>query len=193
MTTTQVARSARRVLLPQTLGERARGVWWGVTRILFFRFTPPALGRWRNFLLRRFGAKVHPSARIASSVRIDFPWNLRVGRGVVIAHKVILNCMGEIEIGDRTMISQYAHLCAGTHDYERRDMAILRCPITVGADVWIAADAFVGPGVTIGDGALLAARSSAFGDLPGGQVCVGEPARPRRPRQQRGRSSAADR
>ena len=134
---------------------------------------------WRLFLLRRFGADVHGSARIAPSVRIDFPWNLVVARGVDIAHGAIVNCMGAVRIGEGTRVSQYAHLCAGTHDYRSPRMPIVRSPITIGSDVWIAADAFVGPGVTIGNGALLAARSSAFGNLPAGQVCIGEPARPR--------------
>ena len=113
---------------------------------------------------------------------MDFPWNLIVGDGVAIEHGVIINCMGEVRIGDRTRISQYAHIVAGTHDYERPDMRIIRSPITIGKDVWIAADSFVGPGVSIGDGSLLAARSSAFKALPAGAVCVGEPARPVKPR-----------
>jgi putative colanic acid biosynthesis acetyltransferase WcaF len=83
-----------------------------------------------------------------------------------------------VSIGDRTRISQYSHICAGTHEYQRPDMRIEPRPITIGNDVWIAADAFVGPGVRIGDGAMLAARSSAFHDLPEGMICVGEPARP---------------
>ena len=81
---------------------------------------------------------------------------------------------------DGSRISQYAHLCAGTHDYRRRDMKIVSRAITIGKGVWIAADAFVGPDVTIGDRSLLAARSSAFSDLPAGHVCMGEPARPSR-------------
>ena len=100
---------------------------------------------------------------------------------MVIGHGAIVNCMGKIAIGRGTRISRYAHLCAGTHDYTSRDMRLLRGPITIGRHVWIAADAFVGPGVTIGDGVLLAARSSAFRDLPPGQICIGEPALPHRP------------
>ena len=128
-------------------------------------------------MLRLFGATVHRSAFISPSVRIDYPWNLVVDRDVFVAHNVILNCMGRVEIGAGTRISQYAHLCAGTHAYERRDMKIIRCGITIGRDSWIATDAFVGPGVSIGDRCLLAARSSAFSDLPTGYVCIGEPAK----------------
>ena len=178
--TTEISGQRRGVFLPQTVAERALGFWWSVLRVLLFRWSPPSLNRWRIALLRLFGAKVHSSAFISPSVRIDYPWNLVVDRDVHMAHCIILNCMGKIEIGAGTMISQYAHLCAGTHAYERRDMRIVRRSIKIGKGVWIAADAFVGPGVTIGDGSLLAARSSAFSDLPAGQVCIGEPARPRR-------------
>ena len=179
--TTEIHRPRRRIFLPQTIAERVLGFWWAVVRGLLFRWSPPPLNRWRIALLRLFGAKVHSSAFIPPSVRIEYPWNLVVDRDVIMAHCIILNCMGKIEIGAGTWISQYAHLCAGTHAYRRRDMKIVRSPITIGKGVWIAADAFVGPGVTIGDGSLLAARSGAFSDLPAGQVCMGEPARPYRP------------
>ncbi len=180
--TTEISSYRRGTFLPQSAAERMLGFWWTLVRMFLFRWSPPPLNRWRIALLRLFGAKVHSSAFISPSVRIDYPWNLVVDRDVTMAHCIVLNCMGTIEIGAGTRISQYAHLCAGTHDYERRDMKIIRRPIKIGKDVWIAADSFVGPGVTMGDGSLLAARSSAFGDLPTGQVCIGEPARPYRPR-----------
>ncbi len=181
--TTEVADPRHRVFLGQTFGERARGFWWRIAKLALIRWSPPAFNRWRVLVLRLFGAKVHGTARIAPSARINFPWNLRAGRNVTIAHQVILDCMGPIEIGDRTRISQYSHLCAGTHDYRRRDMQILRCPIRIGSDVWIAADAFVGPNVTIGDRCVLAARSSAYEDLEPGQIYVGNPARALRSRE----------
>lgn len=167
------------VFLPQGRGEQLAGAAWYVVRALLFRWSPPPLAWWRRSLLRLFGARVHPTAYVAPSARVDFPWNLRLGSKVRIQHGVILNCMGAIEIGEGTLVSQYAHLCAGTHEYQDSSMRILRRPITIGRDVWIAADAFVGPGVTLGDRCLLAARSSAFEDLPADQVCIGEPARPR--------------
>ncbi len=179
--TTEISGPRRGVFLPQTVAERVLGFWWAVVRGLLFRWSPPPLNRWRIALLRLFGAKVHSSAFISPSVHIDYPWNLIVDRDVIMAHCIILNCMGTIEIGAGTIISQYAHLCAGTHAYQRRDMQIVRRSIKIGKGVWIAADSFVGPGVTIGDDSLLAARSSAFSDLPAGQVCMGEPARPYRP------------
>ncbi len=179
--TTEVPDPKHRPLFPQTFAERTMGFWWSVVRMVLFRWSPPPLNRWRLLLLRLFGATVHRSAFISPSVRIDCPWNLVVDRDVVVAHKVILNCLGRVEIGAGTRISRYAHLCAGTHAYERRDMKIIRCAITIGRGAWIATDAFVGPGVSIGDHCLLAARSSAFSDLPADSVCKGEPAKPYRP------------
>ena len=85
------------------------------------------------------------------SVRIRFPWKLTVGFGTIIHHRVIIDCMGRVRIGSHVRISQYSHLCAGSHKYIDPHMSIRRGPITVGDQVWIAADAFVGPNVTIGD------------------------------------------
>jgi putative colanic acid biosynthesis acetyltransferase WcaF len=129
-----------------------------------------------------FGARVAPGTTFACSSLIEHPWNLTVDAGATICDHVIINCMGRVSIGELTRISQYAHICAGTHEYQRPDMRIEPKPVTLGRDVWVAADAFVGPGVTIHDGAMLAARSSAFHDLPAGMICVGEPAKPFKPR-----------
>lgn len=178
---TEVGDLRKRQFLRLSRTERFKSFVWSIVRLTLFRWSPPPLNGWRRFLLRLFGCKLHNSVTIAPSTSIEFPWNLNIAQNVVIAHCVIINCMGKITIDQDTLISQYAHLCAGTHDYTQRDMNILRCPINIGKNVWIAADAFVGPNVTIADGSLLAARSSAFHDLPPGQVCMGEPAKPIRP------------
>ncbi len=177
MDQTEVPPPKRRIFLPQSFRERFLCAVWFLAWALLYRPSPVSWSGWRRFLLRRFGASVGRGCFLHPSVRIDFPWNLKISDNVLIEHKVILNCMGEIVLKEGCRLSQYAHLCAGTHVYQDRQMPIVRAPITIGQGVWIAADAFVGPGVSIGDGALLAARSSAFGSLPEGQICVGEPAR----------------
>jgi len=153
-------------------------LWW-MTRATLFRQSPTAWHSWRRTLLRRFGAKIASTARIEPTVRIDFPWNLEVGPGVYVARRCILHCEGRVVIGPGCMLGPDVHVCAATHAYEDRTMPIIAAPITLGSEVWVAADAFVGPGVTIGDRCVLVARSSAFADLPAERVCVGEPARPR--------------
>ena len=171
-----------RIFLHQPFGERIRSFWWAVTWQMIFRWTPRRFIAWRCLLLRLFGARIGHGCFVAPSVYIVFPWNLSLADGVVVEHKAIMNCMGKIYIGVGARISQHAHLCTETHDYVRSDMRTRSSSISIGSDVWIAADAFVGPGVSIGNGSVLAARSSAFKDLPAHQVCVGEPARPLKPR-----------
>src|SRR5439155_18577082 len=157
-----------------------------------FRASPRVCYRWRAWLLRLFGARVAVAARIRPTVTVEVPWHLTVGPDAIIGDHVILYCLGPVTIGARATVSQYCHLCAGTHDYTRADFPLLRPPIRIGDDVWLAADVFVGPGVTIGAGAVVGARSSVFGDLPPWHVCVGNPAKPIKERTLHAPSSAAD-
>ena len=102
---------------------------------------------------------------------------IHIDDGATIGDYAIIYSLGPIRIGARSIISQYAHLCAGTHDYADHTFRLIRSPITIGEDAWIGADAFVGPGVKIGDLAVLGARSSAYKNLEGGRIHVGNPAR----------------
>ena len=97
--------------------------------------------------------------------------------GVTIGDYAILYSLGPITIGERSIISQYAHLCAGTHDYADHTFKLIRTPIHIDQDVWIGADAFVGPGVEVGPLAVLGARSSAYKNLAAARIHVGNPAR----------------
>lgn len=151
--------------------------WRWSQRLLFYPSPAPA-NAWRGWLLRRFGAKVHPSAIIHPTVRIIHPRNLTVHRGVVILHNVVLDCQAPITIGTNTHISQFSHLCTATHLYDQRTMPIVGRPITIGEKCWLAADVFVGVGVSVGDGAVLGARCSIFKDVPPGVIMAGSPAQP---------------
>ena len=97
----------------------------------------------------------------------DHAW---VGEGI--------DCYFPKLIGANTTVSQYSFLCSASHDYTRADMPLVTAPITIGERVWITADVFVGPGVTIGDGAVVTARSSVFADIPPWVAARGNPAVP---------------
>jgi putative colanic acid biosynthesis acetyltransferase WcaF len=133
-------------------------------------------------LLRTFGAEVHPSAKVYSSARVWCPSNLVMGPLASLAPGVICYCMDRIEIGAGAVISQRAHLCAGGHEIDDPDFQLIARPIKIGADAWIAAEAFVGPGVTVGDGAVLGARGVTVKNLEPWTVYAGNPARPIRSR-----------
>lgn len=153
-----------------------RVLWWLAWRTLF-RPSPRPMRAWRSLLLRAFGAKIGSHARIDPECRVFAPWNLDVGEWVVIGRAVDLHSVGRISIGAHTMVSQYAHVCAGTHDSSRSSLPLLRQNIVVGASVWIGAGAFIGPGVVVGTGSVVAARAVVFQDVPEWRVTMGNPAR----------------
>jgi putative colanic acid biosynthesis acetyltransferase WcaF len=169
-------------LSPWTAGEKLRRVLWGAVYLFLFRPSFHNWYTWRTMLLRLFGAKIGRNFRIRRNARVEIPWHLNIADDVSIGDAVKLYSLGTITIGPRSFLSQYAHLCAGSHDHTRSDYPLLRPPIVIGADCWIAADAFVGPGVTIGDRTVLGARASAFSDLPSDVIAVGNPAKPIKPR-----------
>jgi putative colanic acid biosynthesis acetyltransferase WcaF len=174
--------AASRHASPWTTRQKIGRLLWSMVQATLFRFSPHNAYGWRNFLLRTFGAHIGAQVKIRPTVRIEVPWHLHIGDHTAIGDFAILYSLGTITTGRYVTISQYAHLCAGTHDLKRRAMTLLRPPIRLGDDVWIAADAFVGPGVSVGDRTVLGARASAFSDLPPDMIAVGNPARPIKPR-----------
>lgn len=163
---------------PHGLGNRIARASWGVVQATLFRCSPRIAHGWRNLLLRAFGADLHPTARVYPRARVWGPWNLTMGERATIADDVDCYCVDRITIGARTVISQYSYLCGASHDFELRSRPLTPAPITIGSDVWLAADVFVAPGVSIGDETIVGARSSVFGDLPAKMVCFGTPAKP---------------
>lgn len=140
-----------------------------------FRFSPRLLWTWRVWLLRRFGAQIGEDVHIYPTARITIPWHVEIGDQAAVGDRAILYALGKIHIGKRATISQNAHLCAGTHDWRNPARPLLKTPIQIGADAWICADAFVGPGVRIGSGAILGARSVAMKDLASDHIGIGNP------------------
>lgn len=156
---------------------------WDVVSVPLFAWTPRQLWTWRNLLLRIFGAKIGRKVHVYPSVRIDLPWNLEIGDYSAIGNRAILYALGPITIGQRVTISQYAHLCAGSHDYTDPAMPLLKLPIAVEDDAWICADAFIGPGVKISSRAIVAARAVVVKDVVQGTIVGGNPARPLKQRE----------
>lgn len=163
---------------------------WGVVYLLLFRPSPRPFHGWRRLLLKCFGAKLGRKAKVFSSARVFAPWNLTMGEYSTIAPDVDCYCAGPISIGEHSTVSQYSYLCGASHDFEDSKMTLFTAPIRIGARVWVCADVFVGPGVTIADGAVVGARSSVFSNLPAWTVCTGNPAKPKRPRKVRGAHAA---
>ena len=171
-------RKARKWSKKELLGR----ILWGAT-LPFFSMSPRLLWGWRCWILRLFGAKIGKNVRIFSSVKIMIPWNLDIGDFVTIGDGVNLYALGPITIGQSSMISQGAHLCAGTHDYRDPTLPLLKQPITIGEGAWVCADAFIGPKVIIGDRAIVGARAVAMKDVASNMIVAGNPAKIVKPRE----------
>lgn len=168
--------TAARSVSPYSFGEKVKRLAWAAVEKTVFRLSFHTQYGLRNAILRAFGARVHPTARVRRTVHVEIPWNLELGEGAIVGDNATLYCLGRVSIGDFVTISQNAHICAGTHDYTRSDFPLLRVPVTIDKHAWIAADAFVGPNVTVGEGAVLGARAVAMKDLEPWGVYAGNPA-----------------
>jgi putative colanic acid biosynthesis acetyltransferase WcaF len=160
-----------------SLGNRVYRALWQVSWAILASWTPPPLFAWRMALLRLFGADIAPGARVYGKTRVWYPANLTMAENALLGPGVNCYNQARISIGAKAVVSQGAHLCAGTHDINDPDFQLIAKPITIGAGAWVAAEAFVGPGVSIGDGAVLGARGVAFRDIEPWAVYAGNPAK----------------
>jgi len=164
--------------VPQEFRGRSKWIvqlWWLVQDTLF-RFSPQFCFGWRAFLLRMFGARLGENVRIRPTARITYPWKLSIGDNVWVGDDCVLYNLGDIRMGSNVALAHGVYLCTGLHDYTRIDFPIDAQPIAVEDQVWLTNDVFIGPGVTVGRGSVVGARSTVLRDLPGGMICYGSPA-----------------
>jgi len=167
---------ASRASRPYTRREYLGRVLWAAA-FPFFRLSPRVCFGWRRWLLRLFGASIGRDVHIYPRVEIVIPWNLTIGDQASIGDGALIYNLGPIEVGARTTISHRAHLCSGTHDHRDPVFPLMRLTITIGADAWVCADAFVGPGVEIADGAVVAAAAVVMRNVDAWTVVAGNPAK----------------
>ncbi|MER8548330.1 putative colanic acid biosynthesis acetyltransferase [Mesorhizobium sp. M1169] len=167
-----------------SLRDRLFRALWRIAWFTLAAWTPAPLHSWRLQLLRIFGANVHPTAKVYGSARIWDPSNLTMSAYSSLGPGVECYCVGPIVLEINVVVSQRAHLCTGTHDINGPNFSLMARPIKIKKDAWICAEAFLGPGVTIGEGAVLAARAVTFRDLAPWTVYVGNPAKPAKTRAQ---------
>jgi len=158
-----------------TRSEQTRRLLWALVTP-FFRLSPRVCWGWRTMLLRGFGARIGRNVHIYPSVAVTIPWNIEIGDEAAVGDHAVLYALGQIRIGARATVSQYAHLCAGTHDWRDPAMPLVKIPLVIGEDAWVCANAFVGPGVTVGKGAIVGAGAVTMKDVKAGAIVGGNPA-----------------
>lgn len=150
---------------------------WIIASALFVQSFLPG-SRHRRFLLNAFGAKVASTAVLKPGVRVKFPWRLTVGENTWIGEDAWVDNLADVVIGANCCISQGAYLCTGDHDWSKSTFDLKTSGIVIEDGAWIAANATVGPGVTVQAGAVLALGSTASKTLNAWTVYRGNPAEP---------------
>jgi putative colanic acid biosynthesis acetyltransferase WcaF len=165
-----------------TRGEYIGRIAWHFVQATLFRVSPRWAYGFRRFLLRCFGAKLGPHAAVHQTVRIMHPWLLEMADRTMIGPNATVYNLGRITIGNHTLVSQEVYLCGGTHDHTDPTLPLIRSEVHIGAGVWIAAGAFIGPAVKVGDNSVIGARAVVMSDVPAGVIAAGNPCKVIRPR-----------
>ncbi|MDD3182480.1 MAG: WcaF family extracellular polysaccharide biosynthesis acetyltransferase [Alphaproteobacteria bacterium] len=151
-------------------------LWWIVQEWLV-RPSPQFMFGWRRFWWRLFGAQIGKNVLIRPRARATYPWKISIGDYSWIGDDVELYSLDEIHIGSNVVISQKAYLCTGSHDYKKMDFPLMTKPIVIEDQVWIALGSTIMPGLTIGKGAVIGAKSFVLCNVPPMSVFAGHPAK----------------
>lgn len=157
--------------------QRLKRIIWALLNATLFRWCLGRLG-WplRRMILIAFGAKIDKKAYIYGSCKIFAPWQLEVGRACVGPGTELYN-KAPIVIGNDSVISQRSFICTASHDISSPMLPLVTAPISIGNNVWIASDVFVGMGVDVRDGAVVGARAAVFKHVDPWTVVGGNPAK----------------
>jgi putative colanic acid biosynthesis acetyltransferase WcaF len=157
-------------------GNRFRRALWNAVWLVLYRPSPRPLHGWRTLLLRLFGAQMGPNCHFYPGSRVWAPWNLRCADQVTAGDGAEIYNPALMEFGSHAIVSQQAYICGATHDYDDPAFPLVAYAMKIGAYAWICARASVGPGVEVGEGAVLGLGSVASRNLEPWGVYAGSPA-----------------
>ena len=159
-----------------SLGNRFKRLLWNLCWALFYRTSPRIFHRWRVLLLRIFGATMGPHCKVYPTAKVWAPWNLHCADLVVLADGVEVYNQAPMHFRSHVIVSQYAYICGSTHDFNDPAFPLIAYRTEIGPYAWICAKATLGPGVQMGEGAVLGLGAVAIRDLEPWGVYAGVPA-----------------
>lgn len=163
---------------PTSRDVKIKRLKWLLAWRLLIKPLPYFFGKkWRIWLTTKFGLKHNGAISIYPNVQIWAPWNVEMGRFVAIDSEVNLYSADKIKIGTKVAISREAFICTASHDINYANRPLTTAPITICDGVWLGARATVLPGITIGEGAIVAANAVVTKDVPAWAVVAGNPAK----------------
>ena len=161
-----------------SLKHKILRIFWQLIWFFFARPFPRRSGNsWKLFLLRCFNAKVSSTSVVYSSAKIYFPWNLEMNKNSCLAPNVDCYNVDKVILEENVTVSQKSFLCTASHDIADKNHSLLTKPIIIKKNAWVGADAYIGMGVTINEGAVVGARACVFKDVEPYIVVGGNPAK----------------
>lgn len=161
-----------------TKRNQLKRLLWSFVWFLFARPFPRSTAMfWKIFLLRLFGAKIHKTANVYSSVKVYAPWNLEMRDYSCLAPEVDCYNVAKVIIGAHSTVSQKSYLCTASHDVTKSDNPLITAPIIIKDQVWIGTAVFIGMGVTVNQGAVVGATSSIYKNVEEWTIVGGNPAK----------------
>ena len=130
----------------------------------------------RRLILRAFGARIGKHVLLKPGVRIKFPWRLDIGDDSWVGEDVWIDNLARVQIGANCCLSQGVYICTGSHDWGEQNFDLIVKPVIIGNGAWLASRSVIGPGVAVGEGAVLTLGSVATSNLPAWGIYRGVPA-----------------
>ena len=156
---------------------------WFVSNALFVTNPANPFNSIRVFVLRLFGAKIGKGVIIKHRVNVKFPWNLEIGDHCWIGEAVWIENQGKVKIGKSCCLSQGTVLMTGNHNYKKVTFDLIVKPITLEDGVWLGASSMITQGVTCHSHSVLGVASVASFDLESYTIYAGNPCKEIRKRE----------
>ncbi len=151
-------------------------LWWFVGNLPFHS--------WRRFFYRLAGMKIGKGSALHMQARIYDPGHIQIGQDTLIGEKATLdgrhqleNSQGRLIIGDHVDIASEVMIWTSEHDLKSESWSAIEAPVKICDYVFIGPRAIILPGVTIGEGAVIAAGAVVTKDVSPRSIVAGVPAK----------------
>lgn len=145
--------------------------------------TSPELIDERAELIKKIFGKIEEPFTVHSPFHCDFGKHIRAGKNLVANYNLTILDEAIVTIGDNVFIGPNCGIYTINHALlpDQRNEGVMQArPVTIGDNVWIAANVVICPGVSIGEGAVIGAGSVVTRDIPPYTLATGNPCRPLR-------------
>lgn len=161
---------------PWNRTQKLRMLLWEWSWLLMCQWTPKPMNAWRLMWLKLHGAKIYGRPFVHQRARIAIPWNLTLHDRACLGDGAVAYSLGEIEIMPDATVAQEAYLCTGTHNFNNPVRPLQTGKIIIGRSAFVGARAFVMPGVTVGENAIVGACSVVTRNVHADTRVAGNPA-----------------